>query len=258
MKLVMAGFLGMLFLGNCAAVAQEEQDAAQAPEVKSVPKAGARADKGNPYSAILERNLFGLVQPPPPPKTVSSEEENATSTIKLTGFIRSTGEPLQALFVYTPKMANPTNAFYSLSEGERAGGLELLKIHEEEESADVIHFGVKVTLTLRDSKSSGAQPPGGARGKAPPGASPGAQAAAARALVQPGAQPGGAAAQPPSPDQSGEFSGGGIIVSGGVPQSMPAQPPQAVQAGQIPVRTIRTPQPAQPGSQVAPFIPGQQ
>lgn len=102
----------------------------------------------NPYRVIFERNVFHLnpqpipvpYEPPPPP----------LPDIKICGFVVEAGHA-RALFACVPKDAKQPELYYDLTEGERDGILQLVKIHLAEQAAEVINSGVPMTLTLREN-----------------------------------------------------------------------------------------------------------
>jgi hypothetical protein len=157
----------------------------------------------SPYAMIVARNVFRLNPlPPPPPPATNDPASAAISPLKLTGLFRSGNTPLRALLANTP--ANATNTvYYNLAEGERQDTLEIIKIHEAEESVDVLYAGARSTILLKDSKpASTATAPGpgpGGRPAAQPGSpgfvptrggTPGAPATVATAGSTPRSMPG--------------------------------------------------------------------
>lgn len=126
-------------------------------------------DGDNPYSVITSQNAFRLVPAPPPPAPVAPPDPVTQANIKLTGLVQVAGQRPRAMFVSTPK--NPKDiAYYNLSEGERQDNLELVKILDSQEAAEVINAGMRVTIYLKDSKpvvAPGAVPPPAASAPAP-------------------------------------------------------------------------------------------
>lgn len=112
---------------------------------------GAAVDDAdaNPYSVIMEKNIFHLNPPPPPPKP--DEPKLELPTVCLTGFVNYGGNH-KVLFVATPK-DKKESLYYTLSEGERSGDgkLELVKIHPSFEAVDVLNDGTPQTLTIKDN-----------------------------------------------------------------------------------------------------------
>jgi hypothetical protein len=103
----------------------------------------------NPYSIILNRNIFGLSPPsppsPPPPSEVS------LAAIKFTGYFKMPGEPIQGIFVSIPKDPKGKTVYFILAEGQRVGDLELVKIIVDDKVARVINAGNAFSLSLQDS-----------------------------------------------------------------------------------------------------------
>src|SRR5262249_45052252 len=84
------------------------------------------ADSGNPYQAILDRNVFGLKPPPPPGK--SEEKKVDLAPITLTGITTILGNKRALMNVQVPgKTAQPL----ILAEGQREGEIEVLEIDEK-------------------------------------------------------------------------------------------------------------------------------
>jgi hypothetical protein len=108
-------------------------------------------DSSNPYSVIVDRNIFHLNPPPPPPEPEKPKVE--LPVIKITGFV-SIGAQNRVLFSGTSKEKKETS-YYSLTEGEKSsdGKLELVKIHPGKDAVEVLNDGVLVTLTLKDNSA---------------------------------------------------------------------------------------------------------
>ena len=116
-------------------------------------------DASNPYSVIVERNIFHLNPPPPPPEPEKPKVE--LPVVKITGFV-NIGDKSKVLFLSQPKDKKEGPFYYSLAEGEKSddGKFELVKIHPSQDEVDVINAGVPVTLTVKDdSLGSSPAPP---------------------------------------------------------------------------------------------------
>ena len=174
------------------------------------------SDPSNPYAAILARNVFRLVPVPPPPAQTNKTDEPLIGTLRMTGFLRFPGMPYKALFVDTPKDPKVEATYFTLSEGESDGQLEVLKLMQDKEAAEVIHAGTRLTVYLKDSKPTNF-PPASATG-------PGAGA------PQAGGPGNGAVAM------GGGGGGGGVAIGGGMPISSPTT---GGGGQQIPPRTMR-------------------
>lgn len=116
----------------------------------------------NPYQGIVERNVFGLKPPAPPPDPEANKPPPAK--IFLTGITTILGNK-RALMKMTPPVTKPgeqpKEQAYTLAEGERDGGLEVLEIDEKAGTVKVNNYGTVATI---DFESNGV--------KAAPGALP--------------------------------------------------------------------------------------
>lgn len=155
-KVLLACLCGSILVWSGTTVRAQDADGddSQPSTEKMPPK-----DTG-PYAMITARNIFHLNPPPPPPPPPTNDTAASTAGgLKLTGFFKSAGSAVRALFVNVP--SNPTNTvYYNLIEGERDGALELIKINESDESAEVIHAGTRLTVLLKDSKPVSTGAPG--------------------------------------------------------------------------------------------------
>jgi hypothetical protein len=132
-------------------------------------------DDSNPYAVISERNVFHL-NPLPPPEPPPEAPKADLPKIKLSGFLRI-GIKTHALFSCAPKDKKQEPTYYNLTDGEKDGILEVVKIREEKGEVDVINSGTPATLTLKDDTLEPKAPPAkGAianserpRGPKPPG-----------------------------------------------------------------------------------------
>ena len=97
---------------------------------------------GNPYSSIINRNMFDLHAPEPVAPPVSNAPP---SNIKLTGITTIMGSRRAFLMVTEP--GQPEKSCI-LSEQQRDGGVEVLAINEKEGSVKVDNGGTIVTLTF--------------------------------------------------------------------------------------------------------------
>ena len=133
-------------------------------------------DSSNPYSIIVERNVFHLNPPPPPPEPDKPKVD--LPVVKITGMVEMGGKE-KVLFSSTCKEKKDIS-YYSLAEGSKSddGRLQLVKIHPEKDAVDVMNDGVLVTLTLKDDAASPGSGPApavapGAKGGPPPAQGPG-------------------------------------------------------------------------------------
>lgn len=105
------------------------------------------ADPANPYSVIVERDVFRLNPIPPPPEPEKPKVE--LPDVKITGIV-NIGNHHNVLFLSQPKDKKTGPLYYSLVEGEKSfdGKLELVRIHPSQDGVDIINDGVAVTLTM--------------------------------------------------------------------------------------------------------------
>ena len=104
-------------------------------------------DASNPYAIISDRNVFHLNPIPPAPVAEPPKEE--LPIVKLSGFFR-VGHETRALFCALPRDKKQDPSYYNLSEGEKAGSLEVVKIHYDKGVVDVVNSGTSMTLSLKD------------------------------------------------------------------------------------------------------------
>jgi hypothetical protein len=175
----------------------------------------AAAAWASPYSAISERNVFGLKDPPPATPTNPEPEPEPPPNVKITGITTIMGVQRALVKVQAPaKPPAPAKdeSYIMVAGGPAQGGVEVLEIQD---SADLKDVKVKIRQAGKESwLNLEKDAPKAAAAAAPPGANP-AQVAAAQAAAQKLAAARAAA--------------------GGVP------PPV------IPTRPVRTAQPGVPG-----------
>lgn len=114
--------------------------------------------ESNPYSVILERNVFHLNPPPPPPapgRAAGPKPPVAT----FTGLLQMGGQ-WKALLVVTSPNPDPHSheliSYLTLAEGEKQSlvdgaqqaTLELIRIRPREGEIDIIDMGEAMTLSL--------------------------------------------------------------------------------------------------------------
>lgn len=122
-------------------------------------------DSSNPYSIIVERNVFHLNPPPPPPEPEKPKVE--LPDVKINGLM-TVGTTTKVLFTVTRKDGKKETMYASLAQGQTSedGKLQLVKIYPEKDKFDVMNDGVLATLTLKDNSSTPESTP------APPSAAP--------------------------------------------------------------------------------------
>jgi hypothetical protein len=123
---------------------------------------------GDPYQAIVERNVFGLKPPPPPPDPEANKPP--LPKITLTGITTVLGSK-RALMKLPPTPAKPgepakTEQGFILAVGERQGEVEVLEIDEIAGSVKVNYGGTVTDLTFDKDGVKAVPAPGG---QLPPG-----------------------------------------------------------------------------------------
>jgi hypothetical protein len=108
----------------------------------------------NPYAIISDRNVFHLN--PIPPEPVPEPPKVELPVIKLSGFFKQ-GRQTKALFSSQPKDKKDGTIYYNLSEGEKSGFLELVKIHYDQGEAEIVNSGTRMTLSFKDDSLGGKQ-----------------------------------------------------------------------------------------------------
>lgn len=128
---------------------------------------------GNPYQAIVDRNVFGLKPAPPPPDPESLKPP--PPKITLTGIYTMGGTKRALMKVQTPaKPPEPAKDVpLTLSEGQRDGEVEVLEIDTVARTVKVKNYGTIVSLdfTNNGAKIASGPTPGGP--PAPGGPGPG-------------------------------------------------------------------------------------
>src|SRR5262249_34634968 len=116
---------------------------------------GARAvtpdTAGNPYSGIVDRNVFAL-KPPPPPPPIEDKTVTPPQKIVPTGIVRYLGK--KQAFLKTMVSAKPGDppreTTLIFDEGERKGEIEVLEINVEAQTCRVKNHGVEQSLSLKE------------------------------------------------------------------------------------------------------------
>jgi hypothetical protein len=119
-----------------------------------VPIAHELNDASDPYAIISERNIFHLN--PIPPEAPPEMPKVELPVVKFFGFVR-VGRVTKALFSSEPKDKKEAPTYYSLTEGEKSGILEVVRIHYEKGEVEVIDSGKAMTLTLKDDSLASKQ-----------------------------------------------------------------------------------------------------
>ncbi|MCW5551146.1 MAG: hypothetical protein KIS67_03160 [Verrucomicrobiae bacterium] len=165
-------------------------------------------DAGNPYEAIVGRNVFSLKPPPPPPNPEDLVKKDPPPKIRLQGLTTILGRRQVLFKSQTPaKPGQPAkDESYVLSEGERQGEIEVVAIDENAGTVKFNNHGTVETLNMKDDADKpvlGAAPP-------PVTAPPGGVTRPVAGVPTPVA-----AANPVAPVP------GGVVTLGGRPGSIP-------------------------------------
>jgi hypothetical protein len=255
LKFALAVLLVFILCGGgqkaLAKAAEDPTDFVVEPEVMDTDSTANASDDGqNPYGVITDRNVFRLTEPPapaPPPPDVN------LPVIKMTGLVKATGEAPRALFMSVPKDPKEATAFFNLGEGERQDRLEVIKINEAEESAEVINAGTRTTLSLKEMKES--------RLAAGPSGPPGQPGQPGQPNGNPSGIPLSSVVRPQLPqssqpqEQSDNKSDNNSVMIGGGSPPPAANPSAAVTSGQqtsaqrlSTTRSLRIPPPPLPAA----------
>jgi hypothetical protein len=165
-------------------------------------------DNSNPYTIIVDRNVFRL-NPPPPPHSAADDKPVELPKVNLNGIIK-VGNDVRVLFSIPAKDAKSQISYFKLAPGEKDDVLELVKIHSDQQAVDVLVSGTAMTLSMASNSlaSTGGKAAGGP--PAPGPAAPPAPTTPAAAT----ATSGGSSAIVLGRDRSSS-SRGGITVAGG-------------------------------------------
>jgi len=127
--------------------------------------AGDAGSPNNPYSPIAVRNVFGL-NPPAPPET-EQRSSDPPPKITPTGIMSIFGQR-QALFrvTDTSRPGQPVkDVFYTLGEGERQDGIEIIHIDEAARTVAFNNHGIVQEIPLADLAETGAPSDGNMGGE---------------------------------------------------------------------------------------------
>jgi hypothetical protein len=123
--------------------------------------AAVRADEialnDNPYSLIVERNIFGL-NPPPPPVDPNAAPPEPPVKITPNGIMSIFGQ-WQVLFK-TSVGGKPGEKSYMLGEGQMDDEIEVVKVDEKNSIVTFNNHGLTEKLQLATAPSSAATVPG--------------------------------------------------------------------------------------------------
>ena len=107
--------------------------------------------EGNPYSAIVVRNAFGL-KPLPNPADLIKTPEPVSADIKLQGITTILGRAQVLLSVKPPAQPGKAVSEQSLmlNEGQREGDVEVLSINAAQRTVSLKNGGTSLTLNMKD------------------------------------------------------------------------------------------------------------
>jgi hypothetical protein len=202
------------------------------------------ADASNPFSAIVERNVFALKDPPPPPP-LEVKTNTPPPNIRLTGITTIFGTSnKRALFMVQeigiPGKPAGKEESYILTEGQRQGAIEVLEIDEKKNSVKIKNDGNEAVLTLDDKVKLPSAPAIPGLGAPLPGGLPRLPTFTPTAAVTPAGSISPVNSQPASP----------VSFYGNNNNAAPAANSVALNNGganvELPLRTIRTPPTAAP------------
>lgn len=108
------------------------------------------SDADSRYGIIPARNVFALQ--PPEEKHIETPAP-PLPTVRLTGFSQRKDDR-RAYFVVNSTSPGAQPELISLREGERNGGLELLKILDDEGEVRVRYGGIETTMTFKNEPPS--------------------------------------------------------------------------------------------------------
>jgi len=141
----------------------------------------------NPYQAIAERNVFGLKPPPPPPDPEATKEP--PPNIFLTGITTVLGGKRAFLKTTPPPGKRPgeqgAEQTYMLTEGQRDGDVEVLKIDEVNGVVKIRLAGKEMDLDFENNGVKIASTPLPSPGAAAPRVRPGFPTRPVTATVRP-------------------------------------------------------------------------
>lgn len=118
---------------------------------------GCPAFAGNPYTDILRRNVFGLR---PPPRPATEPARGPVPKVRLTGIttiLKGKRALLKVEFPGKP-LERPKEESYILTEGQRAGPIEVLEINERTAQVKVNNSGMITNITFEKITAAPAAP----------------------------------------------------------------------------------------------------
>src|SRR5437660_1223069 len=132
----------------------------------NTPETGS-AGSANPYSGIVDRNVFGLKPPPPP--APPQEPAKPPSNIVLTGITTLSGKKRCFITVTGVPRAGAPAAPESmmLMEGQREENIEIVSIDEKNGVVNLKEGEAAVTISFKENGVKGGPPPALVGGGAP-------------------------------------------------------------------------------------------
>jgi len=144
-------------------------DVSAPPSVEADAPQTASQDNANPYAIIVDRNVFRLVPIPPPPAPAPPPID--VPQVNLSGF-RKTAKDIWVYLAMKPKDPKEGWQYFSMREGDKAGKdaftLELVKVHADEGTVDIVNSGQPMSLSLKSNSFASAPSspvPGGRAGE---------------------------------------------------------------------------------------------
>ncbi len=137
---------------------------------------GAWANEENPYSVIVDRNIFHL-NPEPVVSTTPEVKPPDLPKVMLDGFMGK-GNLVKVLFAIPGKDAKATPTYLTLALGEKGGdseghSVELRKINPDQSEVEIINSGTLQTLNVKSNGYVASAAPAGPPGHGGPGGPPG-------------------------------------------------------------------------------------
>ena len=113
----------------------------------------------NPYSSIVERNVFNLHPPPPPINPADLIKKTPPPKITFTGITTILGKKL-ALLTYPAPASKPNTPPISvmLAEGQAQDEIEVKSIDEKAQVVQIINHGEEQTLDFEHDAPKGSGP----------------------------------------------------------------------------------------------------
>jgi len=121
---------------------------------------GFGATGENPYSAIVERNVFNLHAPPPPVNPADLIKKTPPPKITLTGITTILGKKVAFLTTPPVKPGGPPESVM-LAEGQAQNEIEVKSIDEKAGVVQVVNHGEAQPLDFEHDGAKPSGPPGG-------------------------------------------------------------------------------------------------